>query len=134
MSERTAATAARVMTTGTLICCSTHPSVMRPQIMVEGARVEAYRGMQGLILGLGSDVFMHGQVRQERFDLRFGREEVVARPHAMEMDEADDPLTEGAFGVHRGVVQTEHPSDFMEACGLLTSGRVRHIKVSVMAT
>jgi hypothetical protein len=43
---------------------------------------------------------MHGQVRQERFDLRFGGQEILARPHAMEPDEADDPLHIGALGVN----------------------------------
>jgi hypothetical protein len=41
-----------------------------------------------------------------------GGEEVFARPHAVETDEADDPLHPRALGVHGVVVETEHRSDF----------------------
>jgi hypothetical protein len=71
---------------------------------------------------------MYGKVREERFDLRFGREEVVARPHAVETDKANDPLHIGALGVNGVVVETKHPSDFVEEFGWLTSCCVRHIR------
>jgi hypothetical protein len=51
-----------------------------------------------------------------------------ARPHAVEMDEPDDPLHRGALGVNGVVVETEHLSHVIEASGLLTSCHVRHIR------
>jgi hypothetical protein len=95
--------------------------------VVEDALVKEHQSIHGLVLGGGSDVSMHGQVCQERFDPRFGREEMVARPHAVEMDEADDPFHIGALGVNGVVVETQHPSDFIEEFGWLTSFRVKHI-------
>ncbi len=71
---------------------------------------------------------MHGQVGQERLDRGFGRAKVVARPQAVETDEAYAPLHLGAFGMHGGVVETEHASNFIEECGVLTSCRVRPIR------
>jgi hypothetical protein len=56
---------------------------------------------------------VHGQVRQEGFDLWCGGEEVFARPHAVETDEPDDPLHRGALGMNGGVVETEHRADFI---------------------
>ena len=96
------------------------------QRMGEDALVEEHQGIHRLVLGRGSDVSMHGQVRQERFDLRFGGEEVLARPHAVETDEPYDPIHIGALGVHGVVVETEHLADFIEELGLLTSRRIRH--------
>jgi hypothetical protein len=93
--------------------------------MVEDALVEEHQGIHRPVLGRGSDVSVHGQVRQERFDLRFGGEEVLARPHAMETDEPYDPIHIGALGVHGVVVETEHLADFIEEFGWLTSRRVR---------
>jgi hypothetical protein len=84
--------------------------------------------MHGLVLGGGSDVFMQGQVGQERFDHRFVGEEVLARPPAVETDESCNPRPRGALGVHGGVVQTEHFSDFIEEFWWLTSGHVRHTR------
>jgi hypothetical protein len=81
--------------------------------------------MQRLVLGGGSDVFVHRQVRQERVDLGGGREEVCARPHAVE---ADDPLHIRALGVPGVVVEPEHLADVIEELGLLTSRCVRHIQ------
>ena len=101
--------------------------------MVEDALIEEHQGIHRLILGRRSDVAVHGQVRQERFDLRFSGEEVRARPHAVKPDEADDPLHIGALGMNGVVVETEHVADFIEEFWLLTSCRVRHIRVSVMA-
>ena len=51
-----------------------------------------------------------------------------ARPHAVEMDEPDDPPHIGALGVNGVVVETEHLSHVIEASGLLTSCDVRHIR------
>ncbi len=76
---------------------------------------------------------MHGQVSQERFDLRFGGEEILPRPHAVETDESYDPIHIGALGVNGVVVQTEDLSGFIEELWLLTSGRVRHYDLSAMA-
>jgi hypothetical protein len=88
------------------------------QGVVEDVLGEEHQGMHGLVLGGGSDVSMHRQVCQERFDLRFGGEEVLARPHAMETDESyDDPFYIGSLGVHGVVVQTEHCADFIDECG-----------------
>jgi hypothetical protein len=47
---------------------------------------------------------MHGQVGQERVDLRFGGEQVFASSPAVETDEAHDPHHRGALGVHGVVV------------------------------
>ena len=64
---------------------------------------------------------MHSEVRQERFDLRFGGEEVCARPHTVEADEPDDPVHIGALGMNRVVMETKHFTDFIEEFWLLTS-------------
>jgi hypothetical protein len=98
------------------------------QSIGEDARVEEHQGRHRLVLGRGSHVSMHGKVCQERFDRRFGGEEVLARPHAMETDEPDDPLYRGALDVHGAVVQTEHLSHVIEEVGLLTCRRVRPIR------
>ena len=90
-----------------------------------GTPVEAPQVLHGLVLGCGSDVSMHGQVRQERCDPGIGGEEVVVRPLAVTMDESDDPLPREALGVDGIMVQTEHRSHVMEACGLWISRRVR---------
>jgi hypothetical protein len=71
---------------------------------------------------------VHGQVRQERFDLGFGGEEVLARPQAVETDAPDDPIYIRSLGVNGVVVDTEHLADFIEEFWLLTSRRVRHIR------
>src|SRR5712691_12984687 len=84
--------------------------------------------MHGLALGGGSDVALHSQVSQERFDLRFGGTKVLARPHAVETGESYDPLHIGSLGVNGVVGQTQHLSDFIEECGVLTARRVRHIR------
>ena len=47
---------------------------------------------------------MHGQVSEERFDLRFGGEEILPRPHAVETDEPYDPIHIGSLGVNGIVV------------------------------
>jgi hypothetical protein len=80
-----------------------------------------------LVLGGGRDVSMHRQVGQERLDLGFSGEEVLARPHAVETDEACDPLHRGALGVHGAVVQTEHRADFVVECRWWIARRVRPI-------
>jgi hypothetical protein len=82
--------------------------------LVEDARVEEHLGPHGMVLGGSSDIAVHGQVREERLDCRFRREEVVAGLHAMETDVAHDPRHRGALGVKRGVVETEHLSDFID--------------------
>jgi hypothetical protein len=98
------------------------------QRMVKDALVEEHQGIHRLVLGRGSDVSVYGQVSQERFDLRFGGEEVLAQPHAVETDEPYDPLHIGSLGVNGVVVETEYLSDFIEEFGLLTSRRVRHTR------
>jgi hypothetical protein len=98
------------------------------QSMGEDALVEAHQGIHRLVLGRGSPVSVHGQVSQERFDLRFGGEEVLVRPHAMETDEPYDPIHIGVLGVNGVVVETEHLSDFIEEFWLLTCRRVRHTR------
>jgi hypothetical protein len=84
--------------------------------------------MHLLVLGRCSDVAVHGQVRQECFDLRFSGEEVLARPHAMKTDELHDPLHRGALSVNRVAIETEHLSNFIKEFGWLTARRVRHIR------
>jgi hypothetical protein len=84
--------------------------------------------MHRLVLGRGSDVSVHGQVRQECFDLRFGGAKVLARPHAVETDEPYDPIHRGALGMNGVVVETEHRADCIAEFGWLTSRRVRHIR------
>ena len=72
---------------------------------------------------------MHRQVGQECLDLRFGGEEIFARPHAVETDESDDPLHIGALGVNGVVVETEHLAHFIKEFRWLTSCCVRHTSV-----
>jgi hypothetical protein len=59
---------------------------------------------------------VHGQVREERLEVRFRREAVVAGPHAVETEVAHDPLQGGSLGRNRVVVQAEHRSDLIEKC------------------
>jgi len=101
------------------------------QSVVEGALVEEHQGIHGLVLGGGRDIAVHGQVREERLDVRFRREEIIAGPHAVETDVAHDPLQVGSLGMNRVVVHAENLSDLLEKCWLLTSGRARHIVSSV---
>ena len=61
-----------------------------------------------------------------RVHLRFGGEEVGARPYAVEPDEPYDLLHIGALGVNGVVVKTEHLADFIEESWRLTLRRVRH--------
>ena len=70
---------------------------------------------------------MHRQVGQERLDLGFGGEEVLARPHAVETNESHDPLHRGSLSVHGVVVQTEHPSHVIEEFGWWIARRGRPI-------
>ncbi len=84
--------------------------------------------MHRLVLGRGSDVAVHGQVRQERFDLGFGGEKILARPHAVESNELYNPLHLGSLGMHGVVGETAHLVDVIEKCWLLTSRRARHIQ------
>ena len=56
--------------------------------VVEDAFVKEHQGIHRLVPGRSCDVSMHGQVGQERLDHGFGRGKVVARPHAVETDEA----------------------------------------------
>ena len=74
----------------------------------------------------GRDVSIDRQVGQERLDLGFGGEEVLARPHAVETDESYDPLDIGSLSVDGVVMQTEHLSHFIEEFGLLIARRGRH--------
>jgi len=62
------------------------------------------QGIHCLVLGRGSDDSMHGQVSQERLDLRLGGEEILPRPHAVETDEPYDPIHIGSLGVNGIVV------------------------------
>jgi hypothetical protein len=73
------------------------------------------RAIHRRVLGGGSDVSMHGQVGQARFDLGFDGEAVVARPQAVEADEAYDPRHLGTLGMNGVAVQTEHLSHVVEA-------------------
>jgi hypothetical protein len=57
---------------------------------------------------------VHGQVRDERLDVRCRREEIVAGPHPLEPDKSDDPFHIGSFGVNRVVVYAENLSDLIE--------------------
>jgi len=98
------------------------------QSMAQDALVEEDQGIHGLVLGGGRDVAMHRQVGEERFDLGFGGEEVLARPHAVEPDEPDDPLHIGSLGMNGVVVPTEHLSHVIEEFGWLIFRLVRHIR------
>jgi len=71
---------------------------------------------------------VHGQIREERFNFRFGGEEVCARLHAMEADEADNPIDIRTFSMNGVVVEAEDMADFIEQFWLLTSYGVRHMK------
>jgi hypothetical protein len=64
---------------------------------------------------------IHCQVGEERLDQGFGREEVLARPHAVETDESYDPFYIGSLGVDGVMLQTEHLSHFIEEFWWLTS-------------
>jgi hypothetical protein len=60
---------------------------------------------------------MHGQVRQERYDPWFGREEVVVRPHVVVTDESGRSLPQRSARCGWEVVRTEHRPHVIEACG-----------------
>ncbi len=98
------------------------------QSRVADAHVGEHQGMHRRVLGRGSDVSVHGQGSQERVELRFGGEGVLARPYAVATDEPDDPIHRGALGVHGVVVETEHLSDCLEECWWLTARRVRYTR------
>jgi hypothetical protein len=49
------------------------------QRLVEDALVEEHQGIHRLVLGRSSDVSVHGQVSEERFDRGVSGEAVVAR-------------------------------------------------------
>ena len=51
----------------------------------------------------------------------------------METDEPYDPIHIGSLGVNGIVVETEHLSDLVEELRSLTSRRVRHDNISIMA-
>ena len=61
-------------------------------------------------------------------DGAFGGEEVCTGLPAVETPEPYEPLPRGAFGVHGGVVETEHLADGIEAFWWLTSRCVRHTR------
>lgn len=91
--------------------------------MLEDALVEKHPSIHRLVLRRRSDVSVHGQVSQERFDLRFGGQEVFARAQTVE---PDDPLHIRALSMNGVVVETECVTDFIEEFWLLTSRDVRH--------
>ncbi len=72
--------------------------------------------MHRLMLGRGSDVAVYGQVRQKRFDLGFGGEKILTRPHAVETNAPYNPLHLGSLGVHGVVGETAHLADVIEEC------------------
>jgi hypothetical protein len=78
------------------------------QCLAEDALVEEHQDIHRLILGRRGAVAVHGQVRQERFNLRFGGEEVRARPQA---GKPDEPLRIRALGMNGVVVETEPCTD-----------------------
>ena len=90
------------------------------QGLIEDALVEEHQGIHRHVLGGGSDVAMHRQVGEKCLDLGFGGEEVFAGPHAVETDEAYDPLHIGALGVYGVVMETEHLADVIEEFWMLT--------------
>ncbi len=49
------------------------------------------------------------------------RQEVRARSHPMEANEANDPVHVGPLGMNGIVVETEHVTDFIKQFWLLTS-------------
>jgi hypothetical protein len=93
------------------------------QRMAEDTLVEKHQRIHRLVLGRSSDVAVHGQIRQERFNLRLGGVEVLTRPHAVKPDEADDPLHIGTLGMNGIVLEAEHVTDFIKQFWLLTSCR-----------
>jgi hypothetical protein len=99
--------------------------------VVEDSLVEEHYGIHRLVLSGGDDMSMYRQVGQEWLDFGFGGEEVLARPHAVETDEPDDPLRIGALGVNGVVVQTEHLSHFIEELWLLASCCVRQTRFPI---
>ena len=98
------------------------------QRVLEDTLIEEHQGIHRLVLGRGSDIAVHGQIGQERLNLGFRREEVRTRLHAVETNEADDPLHIGALGVDGVVMEAEYRPDFLEECWWLTSGGVRPIR------
>ena len=92
--------------------------------MVEDTLVQEDQGIHRLVLSGGSDVCMYAEVGQERFDLGFGREEVLTRPHAVETNKPHDLVHVGSLGVNGVVVQTEYLSDLIEEFWLLTHSAV----------
>jgi hypothetical protein len=71
---------------------------------------------------------MHGQIRQERLNLRCGGEEVRARSPTVKADEPHDPVYIGPLGMNGIMVEVEDIADFIEQFWLLTSGGVRSMR------
>jgi hypothetical protein len=101
------------------------------QLLVEDALVEEHQGVHRHVLGGSRNVAMHRQVGEKCLDLGFGGKEVFTRPHAVETDEASDPLDIGALGVDGAVMETEHLADVIESFWTLTMWCWTY-KVSVM--
>ena len=64
----------------------------------------------------------------DRLDLRFGREEVGAGPHAVETNEAYDLLHIGALRVDRVMLESEDPPDLLDQGQWCTVGCVSQKK------
>jgi hypothetical protein len=96
--------------------------------MFENALVKEHQGIHSLVLGGRSDVCVHCEVSQERFDFGFGRKEVFTGPHIVETNKPNDPVQIGSLSVNGVVVQTEYLSDLIKEFWLLTFCRIRHIR------
>ena len=87
--------------------------------MVEDSLVEEHQGIHGLVLGRGGDLALHGEVREECLDLRFGGEEVGAGPHTVETGEASDPLHLGVFRAETIVLGADSHTHLLQKPGRL---------------
>src|SRR5262249_16482400 len=92
---------------------------------------EKDQGMHGLVLGRRCDVALDGQIGEKRLDLGFSRHEVGPRLHAVEPDEADDPLHRGPLRMDGVLLEPQDPPDLLDQGRWGTVWCVRHKKTTI---
>ncbi len=82
--------------------------------------VEEEEGAEGLVLGRGSDIQVHGEVSEKRFDL--GPAKLAGVALVMEKDIAGDPAQVRAFGMQGVMLAAQGLPDLIEEPGRGRSG------------
>ena len=82
------------------------------QVYLEHLVVEEQDGAEGLVLGGGRDVFIHGQVGEEGFD--FGVAHRFGVAFVVEQDVSFDPLGVGLFGADGVLFISDGVTDLVE--------------------